>query len=60
MDLEEQTIEQIPERCESCGTRLTAAEKQVILESGSSVALCATCSMEEVPLDEEVAEEHDV
>ena len=36
MELEERTIEQLPERCENCGATLTRAEKQRILDDGAS------------------------
>jgi hypothetical protein len=53
MDLEERTIETLPERCENCGATLTAAEKQRILDDGATAALCATCAMELTPLADE-------
>jgi hypothetical protein len=56
MELEERTIEQLPERCESCGATLTAAEKQRILDDGASAALCTTCAAEQVPLADEEGE----
>jgi hypothetical protein len=56
MGLEERTIEELPERCQSCGATLTAAEKQRILDDGASVALCTTCAAEQVPLGEEEGE----
>ncbi|GEM_PF-1066554 len=48
-DLEERTIESLPERCENCGTPLTDAEKQRILDEGATVALCTTCAIEAAP-----------
>ena len=57
MELEERSIEELPERCESCGTTLTAAEKQRILDDGTSVALCTTCAAEAVALGDEDSEE---
>lgn len=57
MDLEERSIESLPDRCESCGTPLTAAEKQRILDEGASLALCTTCAAEQVPLAEEEGED---
>lgn len=57
VDLEERTVEGLPQRCENCGTPLTAAEKEAILESGSSLVLCTTCSIEAAPLDVDEAEE---
>jgi hypothetical protein len=53
MDLEERTIETLPERCENCGATLTTAEKQRILDEGATAALCTTCAMELAPLAEE-------
>ena len=50
MDLEEHTIESLPQRCESCGTALTVAEKQRILDEGSSLVLCTTCAAEQAPV----------
>jgi ribosome-binding protein aMBF1 (putative translation factor) len=46
MELEERTIEQLPERCENCGATLTEGEKQRILDEGASAALCTTCAVE--------------
>ena len=46
MELEERTIEQLPERCDNCGAALTEAEKQRILDEGASAALCTTCAVE--------------
>ena len=54
MELEERTIEQLPERCENCGAKLTDAEKQTYLTEGSSgPVLCTVCAEEVVPLAEE-------
>jgi hypothetical protein len=53
MELEERTIEQLPDRCENCGATLTGVEKQRILEEGASAALCTTCADELTPLAEE-------
>ena len=52
MDLEERTIESLPDRCESCGATLTDAEKQVALEGGASPVLCANCAAEQAPAAE--------
>lgn len=46
MELEERTIEDLPERCENCGATLTDAEKQRILDEGASAALCTICATE--------------
>ena len=53
MNLEERSIEELPERCQSCGAKLTDAEKQIALEGESSMALCTTCAAEQVLADEE-------
>ena len=57
MDLEERSIEELPERCENCGATLTAAEKQRILDEGSSLALCTTCAAEAVAIGDEDSEQ---
>jgi hypothetical protein len=53
MELEERTIEELPERCENCGATLTDEEKQRILDQGSSGALCTICAEEEAPVAED-------
>jgi hypothetical protein len=55
-DLEERTIEQLPDRCQNCGTELTDAEKATALENPGTMVLCTTCASERVPLEEEAAE----
>jgi hypothetical protein len=56
VDLEERTIESLPEQCANCGATLTDAEKQRILDEGAQAALCTVCAAEQEPaLD--VAEE---
>jgi hypothetical protein len=57
MELEERSIEELPERCESCGATLTAAEKQRILDDESSLALCTTCAAEAIAIGDEESEE---
>ena len=54
MDLEERTIEQLPDRCQNCGAKLTDAEKQTALSEGppGGLVLCTTCAAEVVPVDE--------
>jgi hypothetical protein len=54
VELEERTIEELPERCASCGATLTEEEKARILEQGPGRALCTICAEEEaaVPDDE--------
>lgn len=51
-DLEERTIEDLPERCESCGATLTRAEKELALERESSPVLCSICAAEQAPAAE--------
>jgi hypothetical protein len=57
MELEERTIEQLPDRCQNCGATLTDAEKQTALEEGTQVVLCTTCAAEASALPEEEVEE---
>jgi hypothetical protein len=57
VDLEERTIESLPDRCQNCGTALTDEEKAAALESGGALVLCKVCAAEQVPLDEAEAEE---
>jgi hypothetical protein len=53
VELEERTIEQLPERCDNCGATLTPAEKQRILDDGSSAALCTICAAEATAMADE-------
>jgi hypothetical protein len=53
VDLEERTIESLPDRCENCGATLTPAEKQRILDEGAALALCTTCAVEATALPED-------
>jgi hypothetical protein len=55
MDLEEKTIEQIGDRCEVCGAKLTPRELESTMESGGP-ALCTTHADELIPVDEEEGE----
>jgi hypothetical protein len=48
MDLEEKTIEDLPDRCEECGAKLTSAEVQAAMESGGP-ALCSIHGAEDEP-----------
>jgi hypothetical protein len=57
MELEERTIEQLPDRCQNCGTELTTAEKEAALEQGTALVLCTTCAAEQVPIEEQELEE---
>jgi hypothetical protein len=54
MELEERTIEQMPDRCQNCGATLTDAEKESALTDGppSGLVLCTTCAAEVVPVEE--------
>ena len=52
MDLEERTLEDIPNRCEECGAELTPQELEAVLESGGP-ALCTIHAAEVVPVAEE-------
>ncbi len=56
MALEERTIEQLPDRCESCGTTLTSEEKATALEEGVTVVLCTTCATEAEAAPDEAEE----
>lgn len=51
MSLEEHSTEDVGERCEECGAKLTSSELQAALESGGP-ALCAVHADEVVPLGE--------
>jgi hypothetical protein len=48
MDLEEHTLEQVGDRCEECGAKLTEAEQAAMLESGGPV-LCTIHAAEMLP-----------
>jgi hypothetical protein len=57
MDLEEKTLEQVGDRCEECGAKLTERELELVLESGGP-ALCTVHAQEQVAIpDEDVLEE---
>jgi Early Protein (E6) len=53
VELEERTIDELPERCANCGAILTPAEKQRILDDGASVAVCTICAAEATALPDE-------
>jgi hypothetical protein len=57
MELEERSVEQLPDRCENCGTPLTAKEKATALEEGSAIVLCTTCAAEASALPADEAED---
>jgi hypothetical protein len=59
VELEERSVEQLPDRCENCGTTLTGKEKATALEEGMSVVLCTTCAAEASALPEDEAEDFD-
>jgi hypothetical protein len=54
MDLEEKSLDQIGDRCEECGAKLTKAEMEAALESGGP-ALCTVHADEVVPVGDEEA-----
>jgi hypothetical protein len=58
MELEERTIEQLPDRCENCGAKLTDAEKRTALTEGppSGAVLCTICAAEVVPVEDDADE----
>jgi hypothetical protein len=60
MGLEERSIEELPERCQSCGAKLTDAEKQAALQGETALVLCTTCAAEQVPLADEGAGDAEV
>ncbi|MGH2983785.1 MAG: hypothetical protein ACRDK5_05990 [Solirubrobacterales bacterium] len=55
MELEERTIEQLPDRCQNCGAKLTDAEKRTALTEGppGGAVLCTVCAPEVVPVEDE-------
>jgi hypothetical protein len=55
MDLEEKTLEEIGDRCEVCGAKLTPQELEAAMESGGP-ALCTIHADELVPLGDEEAD----
>lgn len=48
MDLEERSIEQLGDRCEECGAKLTPQEIEAVMESGGP-ALCSIHAAEDEP-----------
>jgi hypothetical protein len=50
--LEEHSVEDVGDRCEECGVKLTSAEMQAALESGGP-SLCSIHADEVVPLGED-------
>jgi ribosome-binding protein aMBF1 (putative translation factor) len=57
VELEERSIEQLPDRCENCGATLTGQERQTALEEGSAMVLCTTCAAEASALPADEAED---
>jgi hypothetical protein len=54
MDLEEKVgVEELKERCESCGATLTAEEIKAALDGASDAFLCSRCAAEQVLVAEE-------
>lgn len=58
MSLEEHTNEDLGERCEECGAKLTPRELREALDNGGPM-LCSVHLAEVVPLADEQAEEAD-
>ena len=57
MDLEEHVgVEQVKERCESCGAKLTSAEIEAALEGPGDAFLCSRCAAERVPVEDDAEE----
>lgn len=52
MSLEDHSVEDVGERCEECGAKLTSSELQAALESGGP-ALCGVHADEVVDLGED-------
>jgi len=53
MDLEENVgVDQVKDRCESCGRTLTPSEIETALEGASDAFLCTACAAERVVLEE--------
>jgi uncharacterized protein with PIN domain len=52
MELEERTLENVGDRCEECGAKLTQRELEQVIESGGP-ALCTIHAAEVVPVGEE-------
>jgi hypothetical protein len=59
VDLEERSIEELPERCQNCGATLTDAERQTALESGAVPVLCTICAAEAAAAPDEDVEDAD-
>jgi hypothetical protein len=59
MELEERSIEELPEHCQNCGARLTDAERQAALEGAGGPVLCTICAAEAAAIPDEEADEGD-
>ena len=55
VDLEEHTLEQVGDRCEECGAKLTDQELRAALENGTP-ALCSVHAAETLTLDPDESE----
>ena len=58
MDLEEKSLDQIGDRCEECGAKLTSDEMAAVMESGGPT-LCKIHAAEVVPVADEADAEAD-
>jgi hypothetical protein len=57
MDLEEHVgVENVKDRCESCGVALTPAEIEAALEGTTDTFLCSRCAAEQVAVADEAEE----
>ena len=56
MDLEEKTLENVGDRCEECGAKLTQREMEQVIESGGP-ALCSIHAAEVVPVGDDADDE---
>lgn len=52
MELEERTIEDLPDHCEECGAPLTEQEKEAVLES-DGLPLCSIHAAEVLAVDDD-------
>jgi hypothetical protein len=59
MDLEEHTLEQVGDRCEECGAKLTPREIELALERGGPT-LCSIHLAELAPVDGDDADADDL
>jgi hypothetical protein len=57
MELEERSVETLPDHCQNCGATLTEAEKVAALEDPGPMVLCTTCAAEAAALPEDEDEE---